>query len=133
MDDNVTLYDLRDASDADYAFMQHVKLTGLRPYVEELWGWDQEFQEAHFREVFEAEQSQIITVDGQDAGFIVVTDEESELFLAGIYLSDLYRGKGIGAAVILDILERGREAQKPVTLSVLTPNPARRLYERLGS
>lgn len=125
-------YELRPASEADFAFMQETKLTGLRRYVEAIWGWNREDQEARFRAVFDVENSRIVTVAGEDAGFIVLYEERSELFLAGIYLTKSHRGKGIGAAVIRGILERARQDRKSVRLHVLRPNPARRLYDRLG-
>ena len=43
-----------------------------------------------------------------------------------------FQGKGLGSQIIRDILAEGRKAGLPVTLTVLSLNPARRLYERLG-
>jgi hypothetical protein len=40
--------------------------------------------------------------------------------------------RGVGSAIVRDVLARGRAARMPVRLRVLRTNPARRVYERLG-
>lgn len=57
---------------------------------------------------------------------------EDSLFLAGIYVAASHRSKGLGSAIIRDVLAEAARVGKPVRLRVLRPNPARMLYERLG-
>jgi ribosomal protein S18 acetylase RimI-like enzyme len=42
------------------------------------------------------------------------------------------RGRGLGGAIVRSIVEDATRRRSPVRLQVLRPNPARRLYERLG-
>ena len=43
-----------------------------------------------------------------------------------------YQNRGVGSAVIRDVLAQAQAEGLPVGLQVLKVNPARRLYERLG-
>ncbi len=125
-------YELRQATVDDLEFIRAVKFSGLRPYVEELWGWDDGDQEQRFLGGFVPEEQQVIRYRDEDIGVLHVEDREGSLSLVGIYINSNNRSKGIGAAVIRDVLARAGRIGKPVTLQVLRPNPARRLYERLG-
>lgn len=125
-------YELRQATPDDYAFMRDVKLSGIRPYVEEIWGWDPVDQEDRFRESFAPDRQQLIRCDGQDVGMLELEDRDDCLFLAGIFIAAAHRSSGLGTKIIQDVQARAQLHGKPVRLRVLRPNPARRLYERLG-
>lgn len=77
--------------------------------------------------------SQVIEVDGKDAGWVVVDILPDEVRLVEIIVLPELRGRGIGTAVIREILAIGSEARKPVRLNVKVMNQgAIRLYERLS-
>lgn len=125
-------YSLREATPEDIDFALGVKLEGLRPYIEKLWGWDGKLEERHFLETFDPAAATIIYSAQSNVGFYELVDQGFELFLAGIYIGAPYRGHGLGTAVLRDLLAIARARQLPLALRVLKPNPARRLYERLG-
>ena len=52
--------------------------------------------------------------------------------LIDIALMPQVRGRGFGTALLTDLMSFAAASGKPVTLSVLPDNPARRLYVRLG-
>jgi ribosomal protein S18 acetylase RimI-like enzyme len=76
---------------------------------------------------------QIIQVDRDDAGWVVVAAMQDAVHLVEIMILPELRGRGIGSAVIGRIvLDAGAEG-KPVRLSVNPLNlGAIRLYDRLG-
>ena len=125
-------YLLREATLDDFDFAKDVKLEGLRPYIEMLWGWDDETEERQFRENFDPSTATIISSDHGNVGYYELVDRGFELFLAGIYIDRRFRGRGLGTAVLQDLQALARTRQLPLSLRVLKPNPARRLYERLG-
>jgi GNAT superfamily N-acetyltransferase len=125
-------YSLREATPEDFDFARDVKLEGLRPYIEKLWGWDDDAEERHFRETFDLSAATIISSESGKVGFYELVDQGFELFLAGIYIDARFRGRGLGTAVLRDLVAEARARQLPLALRVLRPNPARRLYERLG-
>jgi ribosomal protein S18 acetylase RimI-like enzyme len=125
-------YALRPATAADYAFLWDLHVATMRPYVASTWGWDESVQEQGFRRGFDPAQEQIIVVDGQDAGVLSVEERAEEVFLRHIEIAPQHQRRGLGTAVIGDILARAQALGLPVTLRVLHVNPARGLYERLG-
>jgi ribosomal protein S18 acetylase RimI-like enzyme len=58
--------------------------------------------------------------------------DDGGIFLGSIYVVPEMQRKGIGSRVIRSLLVLDRQKSKPVTLAVMTMNPAYALYERLG-
>lgn len=126
-------YTLRPATAADYDFLYDLHRTTMRPYIEAIWGWHEDWQEEYFRKKFVPLTRRIIQVDGTDAGVVVVEQRPDELYLALIELLPVYQGRGIGTAIVNGLKATAHAAGQPLTLHVLRSNgPARRLYERLG-
>lgn len=125
-------YSLRPAADGDYAFLSDLHIATMKPYVEQVWGWDDAVQAAMFRDSFIPSRLHVIVVEGQDAGVLQTQRRPDEVFLANIEIAPALQGRGLGGRVITDILTGAHANALPVTLRVLHVNPARRLYERLG-
>lgn len=125
-------YHLRQATEADYDFLYRLHTATLKEYVAALWGWDEAAQQRMFRERFEPAARQIVVVDGQDAGDLQVEWREDAAFVARIALAPEFQRRGLGTAILKDILAEAKSRGLPVTLHVLRPNPARNLYARLG-
>lgn len=124
---------LRPAQNNDYSFLFDLHEQAMRPYIDATWGCVDEWQAEYFRKKFDPNLRQIIQVDGQDAGVLVVEDHDDRLYLALIELLPAYQGHGIGSALIRDIQQRAKQTQRPLTLHVLKTNPrAIQLYQRLG-
>ena len=68
-------------------------------------------------------------LNGDECGYGWVDDETPELTIAVLPES---RGKGVGAQLLVQLMELARARYLAVSLSVSAENPARRLYERLG-
>jgi ribosomal protein S18 acetylase RimI-like enzyme len=121
-------WELREATEDDREFLFRLHCAAIRDSVEGLWGWDEELQRGLFDERFARDPYQVIQVDGEDAGVLVV-EEDDEVFLKLIELLPVAQGRGVGSSIIRSLQARG----KPVTLRVLTTNPrAAALYQRLG-
>lgn len=127
------LYQLRPARAEDREPMMRIGHDGIRPWVEALWGkWDPSEQERKFREHFDVAAISIVQLDGEDVGYIKIEREDDHDFLAGIYLARAQRNRGLGRAILIDLLRQSGATGRPLRLRVLRPNPARRLYERAG-
>ena len=123
----------RPATGEDFDFLYHLHWEVFYPYANQLWGWDEIRLEADFRAEFESPDRQVILLNQVGAiGSWVVEDHEEFLFLDYLVISPHYQGKGLGTAMINQLLEDGARQGKPVRLHVLKLNPAVRLYERLG-
>jgi ribosomal protein S18 acetylase RimI-like enzyme len=117
------------ADDAEFFFALH-KLS-LGPYVDQIWGWNDDEQRAYMTGDFDLERVRVIVVDGVDAGRLDVEERDDEVFLALIELTPEHQGRGIGSRLIRELIDGS--GGKRVTLSVLGVNDrAYQLYRRLG-
>ena len=117
--------------DSEFVFL--VKKAALGEYIAQTWGWDEAFQRAFHLKEYEPEKTQIIVLKGQDVGWILVSEFDSEFHLQEIYILPAYQRLGIGSHLIRLLLAEAEQKRKPVRLQVLKVNPkARRLYELLG-
>ena len=124
---------LRQATleDSEFAFL--VKKAALGEYIAQTWGWDEAFQRAFHLKEYDPEKTQIIVHKGQDVGWMLVSESDSEFHLQEIYILPAHQRLGIGSHLIRLLLAEAEQERKPVRLQVLKVNPkARRLYELLG-
>ena len=125
-------YTLRPATRADGDFASRVKLAGLRAYLEPVPGFDADRLRRQYQADFAPTEARIVVVGEADVGVLRVVDREGAVFLAEIYLVPDAQGRGIGSRVITDVIRKAHGRGRAVRLQLLRPNPARRLYERLG-
>ena len=125
-------YALRPATEADRDFLYRLHVATIKEYVEPVWGWDDAFQEARFRQRFDPDECQVIAVDREDVGVLQVERRETEVFLGNIRIAPGRQRRGLGTAVIQGVLAQAERDGLPVALQVLKVNPAKRLYKRLG-
>jgi ribosomal protein S18 acetylase RimI-like enzyme len=86
----------------------------------------------HYAEFYAGTFFLVIVVDGEPAGRLYVARWPDEIRIVDIALLPAYRGRGIGSALLQELLAEGAASGKPVTIHVEKLNPAMRLYERLG-
>ena len=126
-------YTLRPATPADFDFLFALHRAAMRAYIEPIWGWHEDWQLDYFREKFDSRQRQIIQVEEQDVGVLVVERWPDELYLGLIELLPGFQGRGIGTAIVHELIDQARAEGLPLGLHVLRTNePARQLYEQLG-
>ncbi|RXR07040.1 GNAT family N-acetyltransferase [Pseudoxanthomonas composti] len=78
------------------------------------------------------ELAQVLEEEGRIVGLFKVDRGHDPWKVIQIHLAPALQGRGIGKALISDFIQEARQAGCDVTLNVLTQNPARALYERLG-
>lgn len=132
---------LRAATPDDEAFLYEL-YASTRAAELAAWGWDATQQRAFLDLQFRAQRAhyaqypnadaRIILDDAQPIGRLFVTRSAQELRLVDIALLPAWRGQGIGARLINDLLAEAAQAGLPVRLHVEKSNPAQRLYQRLG-
>lgn len=105
--------------------------------------WPKELKETFVTQQFEMRQKdygvnyaeaedQIILVDDEPVGRILIDRSKSVWILADIVLLGKTRGQGIGGDLIRRLIMDARDAHKDLELHVETHNPAAALYQRLG-
>ena len=126
-------YELRPATSADYPFLYALHVATMKPYVTQVWGWDEAAQAERFREHFDPSRLRLVVVDDQPIGMLEVEERSSELYLANLRILPRFQGQGWGTRLLGDLLRHAQDVGVPLTLQVLRVNQgARQLYERLG-
>ena len=126
-------YELRPATSADYPFLYALHVATMKPYVAQVWGWDETAQAERFREHFDPSRLRLVVVDDQTIGVLEVEKRPSELYLANLRILPRFQGQGWGTRILGDLLRYAQGVGVPLTLQVLRVNQgARQLYERLG-
>ena len=74
----------------------------------------------------------VVEVDGEPAGRLIVGRWTAEIRIVDIALLPPFRGRGVGTRVLAPVLAEADARGVPTTIHVEVFNPARRLYERLG-
>ena len=106
-------------------------------------GWNAAQQERFLRQQFAAQRQayegnypgaefHVIVVAGRPAGRLYLHRRAQEIRVMDLALLPEFRRRGIGTALLTDVLAEGERTGRPVTIHVEVFNPAQRLYHRLG-
>lgn len=124
---------VRQATIEDADFFYDVKKIVLKSYIDEIWGWDEDFQLQFHKENFHLNNTNIITVNGIPAGTVEISENEQRIFICSLYLLPEYQNQKIGTTIIEKYISEASKKQKTIELEVLKLNVnAQRLYKSLG-
>ncbi len=76
--------------------------------------------------------AEVLVGDGASVGLLKLLRSPEKWEIVQLQLAGELQGRGIGRALLQELLADAARAQVAVELSVLKINPARLLYERLG-
>ncbi|PYQ49201.1 MAG: hypothetical protein DMF78_18990 [Acidobacteria bacterium] len=126
-------FELRPATAADRDRLYALHRAAMRDVVDRTWGWDEPWQHAHFNARFDPAAFSLIVAGGREVGALCVQERAGELYVAAVEVAPEEQGRGLGTAVLRDVIARAATIGAAVTLQVLKANVrAQRLYERLG-
>ncbi len=126
-------YAVRAATQADYDFLYQLNESTMRAYViSTCGGWDDAFQARYFRDHFDPPKIRTIVIAGRDVGMVETEAGDGDVVLANIRIAPEYQRRGLGKAMIKEIVADAHRAGLSVRLRVLKVNSARGLYERLS-
>ena len=128
----------RAATEGDDSFLQAL-FASTRPQEMAFFGADEAQKRAFVSMQFSIlprsypkAEHKIILAGDVPIGRTIVDRKSDELRLVDIALLPDFRNHGIGAVLIQQLLDEGRERQLPVRLHVFKYGDAVRFYERLG-
>jgi len=123
---------LRPVSDDDFPFIRDVYFQTQRWIIEALSGWRGDAIEYRkFDQLYDARNTCIIVVDGEDAGWLTV--ERGAVFhIEQIYIVERLQQRGIGTMLLKQLIDEAERANLTLEISTAKINPAQRLYARLG-
>jgi ribosomal protein S18 acetylase RimI-like enzyme len=123
---------LRPACSDDYAFALTLYVETIKPLATAWMEWVDQDQEAQFESLWRPDDTRIITLYGEDLGWVEFRQTGDELFLKQLYISPAHQRHGIGSQVMRLLLKEQRGAAKSMALFVLKNNPAFQFYRRHG-
>ena len=91
-----------------------------------------EAQHHHYQTYYPEASFDLVLLDGEPVGRLYVARWTREIRLVDIALVPAARGRGLGTALLRDLLAEGERTGKAVSIHVERFNPALRLYRRLG-
>jgi ribosomal protein S18 acetylase RimI-like enzyme len=91
-----------------------------------------EAQDRYYHENYTGARFEVIEAHGRPVGRLYQVTWEREIRIIDITLLPEFRGQGLGAALLRELLAEGRRRGLAVSIHVERMNPALRWYERLG-
>lgn len=89
-------------------------------------------QAMHYRAAFADAAWLIVESGAAPLGRLYTDERPASVHLIDIALLPEWRGRGLGGAILADLIAEAAARGLAVSLQVEKVNPARRLYERLG-
>jgi GNAT superfamily N-acetyltransferase len=123
---------LRAARPIDYGFARQLSFATMRKLVERAFGWDEYSQDAAFARKFALSEVRIVTLAGKDIGWIQIQADDRRMNLCQFFIAPECQGRGIGGAVLKQLLAESAKRRQTLTLSVMKGSRALAFYRRLG-
>ena len=89
-------------------------------------------QDHHYRTNYPGATLDVIEVDGEPAGRLYVHRGPDEIRIMDIALAPGFRGRGMGTALLRELMDEAGGSGRSLSIHVELQNPARALYDRLG-
>jgi ribosomal protein S18 acetylase RimI-like enzyme len=89
-------------------------------------------QSAHYAEHYAGMTADVVLIDGEPAGRLLVARWRAEIRIVDIALLPQFRGRGAGGELLAELIDEATEMGKRLSIHVERDNRALPLYERLG-
>jgi ribosomal protein S18 acetylase RimI-like enzyme len=123
---------LRSARGDAYGFCRQLAFSAVCDLVDQVVGWDEYRMDMHFARQWNLSEVSIVTLNGRDIGWMQRRPDREATSLLNLFLLPAYRGRGIGATILQQVLAQAGKRGKAVTLSVMKRNRALGFYQRHG-
>jgi ribosomal protein S18 acetylase RimI-like enzyme len=125
-------FELRPATRSDLGFCWPIYRDAMKPLTEALGAWNEASQQKLIEDAVVDAGTSILRQHEDDAGWLQVEETRHIVHLQQLFVLPAMRNRGLGSAFLSWMKERADRKRKDLTLEVMTNNPARHLYERLG-
>jgi ribosomal protein S18 acetylase RimI-like enzyme len=89
-------------------------------------------QHAHYQTYYPGAEWLVVELAAEPVGRLYIARWAREHRLIDIALLPEFCGRGLGTALLRDLMDEARSAEKALSIHVEKSNPAMRLYRRLG-
>lgn len=124
---------IRPVEDGEEAALFEIHRAVFHSHIEQIWGWDEEWQKANFARELESSTTSVVSINGLIVGYVQFCNDGKGIYVQNIALITNYQRKGIGTRLIEQLQAKAAANGVPLELGVFRTNaPAQRFYERLG-
>jgi RimJ/RimL family protein N-acetyltransferase len=113
-------------------FSFEAKRSSLGPYIEQRWGWDEQYQRRVHEAHFDAKPFFAIEYDRCLIGTVSLMRQPDYIRFGEFYLFPAEQKKGLGTSILKHCLDLADRHSTPVRLEYLKWNPVGTLYKRHG-
>lgn len=127
-------YSIRSATRDDHDRIYALKAEDVRPYVERIWGWDEDYQRKDFENDWTSTgQFYVVETEGGFAGFLQCCCGTLYYEVAELHLLPEYRGQGVGSHILRRLQTACAVQGKKMRIGCFKENKrAKALYLKLG-
>ncbi len=125
-------FELRPAARSDLGFCWPIYRDAMKPLTEAVGSWNEAAQQKLIEDAVVDAGTSILRQHEDDAGWLQVEETRHIVHLQQLFVLPAMRNRGLGTEFLTWMKERADRKRKDLTLEVMTNNPARHLYERLG-
>jgi ribosomal protein S18 acetylase RimI-like enzyme len=125
-------FELRPATRSDLGFCWPIYRDAMKPLTESVGSWNEAQQQKLIEDAVVDAGTSILRQHEDDAGWLQVEETRHIVHLQQLFVLPAMRNRGLGTEFLTWMRERADRKRKDLTLEVMTNNPARHLYERLG-
>jgi len=126
------IIELRAASADDNDFVYQAKKQALGPFIEQKWGWHEDYQRGVHNENWQNKPWSIILRDKDLIGTVSVDRREQAIRLGEFYIVPEYQDQGYGTQVLAGILYECDTSDRDCKIQLLKGNKAELLFRRHG-
>jgi len=120
-------------NNGEEAALFEIHRTVFYSHIEQIWGWDEDWQKANFARELESSTTSVVLINGLIVGYMQLCDDGRGIYLQTIALIANYQRKGIGTRLVKQLQTQAAAKGVPLELGVFRTNTsARQFYERLG-
>ena len=125
-------FSFEPARAGDLDALAELRIAAMRDSLERIGRFDPARARERLAAGFSPAHTRHIVVDGRRVGFVVVKPQADGLLLDHLYLHPMAQGRGLGGAVMAEVLRDADARSVPVRVGALRDSAANGFYARHG-
>ncbi|MEO8934464.1 MAG: GNAT family N-acetyltransferase [Xanthomarina sp.] len=122
-----------EAKPSDVEITYQIMCNSIKLYIEKLWAWDDTHQQKIHKKKFKATKTILIEFQKTIVGYLVLSENENEIFLENLLIDVSFQNLGIGKDVMKSVIKKSNSEMKTIRLKVFKINmKAQKFYQNLG-
>ena len=130
--DDQAIIELMPVEEGDFEELAELRIAAMRESFERVGRFDPERARERLRSSFTPERTRFVVLGGEKVGFLATRDCPEGLQLDHLYIHPGYQNRGIGSAVLEQVLAEAEAQGLAVLVGALKESASNRFYERHG-